>query len=113
MGSAYPIGLSHLWLVTPEKDKPKTSNNPKGVTMIDPQVQQLLDAKDRIMAAQQEQITLLQELAEQRRLVHLHQTRELAEWRAYGVARKHRWGFFWWLLLQDVWPFSIWYHRFD
>lgn len=23
------------------------------------------------------------------------------------------WGFALWLLLNDVWPFSLWYHRFD
>jgi DNA-binding IclR family transcriptional regulator len=24
-----------------------------------------------------------------------------------------RWGFALWLILNDVWPFSLWYHRFD
>lgn len=24
-----------------------------------------------------------------------------------------RWGFALWLLLNDLWPFSLWYHRFD
>lgn len=24
-----------------------------------------------------------------------------------------RWGFALWLLLNDLWPFSLWFHRFD
>ena len=36
---------------------------------------------------------------------------------AYHRQWEHRiacpWSFFWWLLLQDVWPFRLWYGRFD
>jgi hypothetical protein len=81
---------------------------------MEPQVQQLLDAKDTIIEQQQTQIVLLQELAEQRRLVHLHQSKELAELRdLHEYSRNKRWVFFFWLLLENVWPFSIWYHRFE
>jgi hypothetical protein len=76
------------------------------------QFQQLLDAKDHIIEQQEEKITLLEELAETRRLNLMAQTRELAEHRQFEhYSRKDRWGFFWWLLLQNVWPFSIWYGR--
>lgn len=78
------------------------------------QLQQLLDAKDRIIEQQQEQITLLQELAETRRVNLMVQCKELAEHRdLHTHIRKGPWGFFWWLLLENVWPFSVWYHRFD
>jgi hypothetical protein len=80
---------------------------------MEPQVQQLLDAKDTIIEQQQTQIVLLQELAEQRRLVHLHQCKELAELRRYHHVNMHRWGFLLFMLVGDIWPFSIWYHRFE
>jgi hypothetical protein len=74
---------------------------------------ELLNAKDRIIEQQQEQIVLLQELAEQSRLAFLHQSKELAKHRQFDIVSKDRWGYFWWLLLNNIWPFSIWYHRFD
>ena len=78
------------------------------------QLQQLLDAKDPTIELQQEKITLLEQLAEDRRLAFLHQCKELAEHRdLHTHIKKGPWGFFWWLLLENVWPFSVWYHRFD
>jgi hypothetical protein len=75
--------------------------------MIDPQVQQqLLDAKDK-------QIELLESIVEQRRLTLMYQSKELADLREYHHVNKQRWGFFWYLVLSNVWPFSIWYHRFE
>ncbi len=38
---------------------------------------------------------------------------ELAYHRQFDRSRKHLWHFFWWLLINNVWPFSIWYHRFE
>lgn len=39
---------------------------------------------------------------------------ELAHHREFSeYSRKHPWQFFLWLLLNNVWPFSLWYHRFD
>jgi hypothetical protein len=81
--------------------------------MIDPQVQRLLAAKDAIIEQQQEQITLLKELAEQSRLAVHHQSRELANLRRYHHVNKHRWGFLMFMLLGDIWPLSILYRRFE
>lgn len=39
---------------------------------------------------------------------------ELAPHRQWdSFARRERWRFALWLLINDVWPFSLWYHRFD
>jgi hypothetical protein len=38
---------------------------------------------------------------------------ELAERRQFSAASEHPWQYFWWLLLHDLWPFSIWYGRFN
>ncbi len=76
-------------------------------------LQQLLDANARIIEQQEEQIELLKDLAETRRLGFLHQCKELAEHRQFEHSRNHPWQFFWWLVLRNVFPFSIWYHRFD
>lgn len=81
---------------------------------MDEQIQQLLDAKDRIIEQQEEHVTLLEELAEQRRLAFMHQTKELAEHRdLQDHIKEGPWRFALWLLLENVWPFSVWYHRFD
>jgi hypothetical protein len=80
---------------------------------MDPHTEKLLAAKDAIITHQEEQIALLQKLAETRRLNLLAQCRELAEHRQFEHSRNHPWGFFWWLLLENIWPFSLWYHRFD
>ena len=81
---------------------------------MDELTQKLLDAKDRTIELQQEQITLLETLAESRRLAFMYQCKELAEHRdLHKNIKNGPWGFFWWLLLGNVWPFSIWYHRFD
>jgi len=73
----------------------------------------LLASKDRIIGQQEEQIGLLAVLAETRRLNLMAQSQELAEHRQFEESRNHPWQFFWWLLLRNVWPFSVWYHRFD
>jgi hypothetical protein len=77
------------------------------------QFQQLLDVKDRIIEQQEEQIELLKELAETRRLGFMYQTKELAVRRQFSEAFEYPTQAVLWLLLSDVWPFSIWYHRFD
>ena len=39
---------------------------------------------------------------------------ELAPHRQWdNFAKRERWRFALFLLLSDVWPFSLWYHRFD
>jgi hypothetical protein len=81
--------------------------------MIEQKVQLLLDAKDKQIELLTEQIVLLQELAEQRRLAFMHQCKELANHRQFEHSRNHPWAFFWYCMLRNVWPFSIWYHRFD
>ena len=73
----------------------------------------IIEAKDKIIGQQQEQIALLEELAEQRRIAFHHQSKELAELRQYHHVNKCRWGFFWWLLLHNVWPFTLWYRKFE
>jgi hypothetical protein len=81
--------------------------------MIEPQMQQLLDVKDRIIEQQQEQIVLLGELAEQRRLAFLHQCNELAQHRRFDAARNNLFGFFFFCFLRDVWPFKLfWKYNF-
>jgi hypothetical protein len=59
-------------------------------------------------------IEQLEELAEQRRLDYMNQCKELA---ARRESDKHidgaPWRFACWLMFKDLWPFSIWYHRFD
>jgi hypothetical protein len=79
------------------------------VTVDTPKEQQLLDAKDTIIEQQQEQNMLLCELAESRRLAFVAQCAELAELRRYHHVNNRRWGFFWFLVLGEVWPFKhIW-----
>jgi len=78
-----------------------------------PNVQQLLDAQGRIIEQQQEQIVLLGELAEQRRLAHLHQCNELADLRKYHFVNNNRWGFLLFMLVGDIWPFALLYRRFE
>ena len=80
---------------------------------MDEQIQQLLDVKDRIIEQQQENIALLEDLVEARRVALVNQAQELAHHRSFEHSRKHPWRFFWWLVLNNVWPFSVWYHRFD
>jgi hypothetical protein len=80
---------------------------------MDEQIQKLLVAKDTIIEQLEEQNELLKDLAESRRLAHMHQCKELAEHRQFVHTRNHPWRFFWWLVLRNVWPFSIWYSRFD
>jgi hypothetical protein len=81
---------------------------------MDHQIQALLNAKDEQIKLQEVQIELLKDMVEQRRLALTHQSRELADHRdLHQYSRKSRWGFFWWLALNNIWPFSIWYHRFD
>ena len=81
---------------------------------MDEQTQTLLDVKDRIIEQQQEKMTQLEDLAEARRLNLMYQTKELAEHRDLREhIRQGPWRLFWWLLLENVWPFSVWYHRFD
>ena len=81
--------------------------------MSNAQAQQLLDVKDRIISQLEEQIVLLGELAEQRRLALLHQCKELAELRKYHFVNNNRWGFLLFMLVGDIWPFAIWYRRFE
>lgn len=74
-----------------------------------PNVQQLLDAQATLIAQLQEKITLLEELAEARRLHLMAQSKELADLRRYHHVNTRRWGFFWFLVLGDIWPFKhIW-----
>ncbi len=81
---------------------------------MDTQVEQLLAAKDRIIGQQEEHITLLEALAESRRLVFMYQTKELAEHRElHEHVKQGPLRFALWSLLKDVWPFSIFYHRFE
>jgi hypothetical protein len=76
--------------------------------------EQLLAAKDRIIEQQEEQIELLKELAETRRLNLMFQTKELAEHRdLHEYIKQGPWRFALYLLINDVWPFSVWYHRFE
>jgi hypothetical protein len=76
--------------------------------------EKLLAAKDRISEQQEQTITLLEELAETRRLNLLAQSQELAEHRdIHEHIKKGPWRFALWCLLHEVWPFSIWYGRFD
>jgi hypothetical protein len=81
--------------------------------MIDPQVQQLLDAQDRIIEQLKEQNELLKQLAESRRLAFLHQCKELADLRKYHFVNNNRWGFLLFMLVGDIWPFAILYRRFE
>ena len=71
----------------------------------------LLNTKDRIIGQLEEKCSLLEELAETSRLNLMAQCRELAEHRQFDSAIKHPWSFFGWLLLRNVWPFSLWYGR--
>ena len=66
----------------------------------------LLEAQQKIISQQAEQIELLKELAESRRLAHMFQTKELAELRRYHHVNREPWGFFWWLVFRNIWPFS-------
>jgi hypothetical protein len=76
--------------------------------------QTLLAAKDRIIGQQEEHITLLEALAESRRLAFMYQTKELAEHRElHEHIKQGPLRFALWSLLKDVWPFAVWYHRFD
>jgi hypothetical protein len=78
------------------------------------QFQQLLDAKDKLIGLQEQEIELLKDLAETRRLNLMHQCKELAEHRElHEYIKQGPWRFARYLLIHDVWPFSIWYHRFD
>lgn len=77
------------------------------------QLQQLLDVKDRIIEQQEEKITLLEELAESRRLHLMHQCKELAEHREFSLAFEQPIRAVTWLLFHQVWPFSLWYGRFQ
>lgn len=81
--------------------------------MSDIQFQQLLDVKDRIIEQLEEKITLLEQLAESRRLNLMFQCKELAQHREFSLAFEHPVKAVCWLLFRNVWPFSIWYHRFD
>lgn len=81
--------------------------------MIDPQVQQLLDAQDRIIEQLEEQNELLKQLAESRRLTLLYQCNELAQHRRFDAASKNLLGFFFFCFLRDVWPFKLfWKYNF-
>lgn len=80
---------------------------------MDETIQQLLEAKDTIISKQQEAITLLEQLAEARRVAFVNQCKELAEHRQFDNSHKHPWLFFWFCLLRNVWPFSLWYGRFQ
>jgi hypothetical protein len=80
---------------------------------IDPQVQQLLDAQDRIIEQLKEQNELLKQLAESRRLAFLHQCNELADLRKYHFVNNNRWGFLLFMLVGDIWPLSLLYRRFE
>jgi hypothetical protein len=78
-----------------------------------PNAQQLLDVKDRIISQLEEQIVLLGELAEQRRLALMHQSNELAQHRRFDIASKNLLGFFFFCFLRDVWPFKLfWKYNF-
>lgn len=77
-------------------------------------MEELLKAKDQIITKQAEQILLLEQLAEERRKAFVAQSRELAERREFEESlnmSKAAFLRFW--LLEDVWPFSLWYRRFD
>lgn len=80
---------------------------------MDDQFQKLIDAKDTTIQQLEEQNELLKQLAESRRLAHLHQCKELAEHRRFVEARKHPLGFFFFCFLRDVWPFKkFWKYDF-
>jgi hypothetical protein len=81
--------------------------------MSDIQFQQLLDVKDRIIEQQQEKITLVEQLAEARRLHLMAQCKELAQHREFSLAFEHPIRAVCWLLFHQVWPFSIWYGRHE
>jgi hypothetical protein len=82
--------------------------------MLDPQVQELLESKDRIIDGFrilcEEQRVVMEKL----RLAYMNQCKELAARREFSVyADGSPWCFARWLMFKDVWPFSIWYHRHD
>jgi len=71
----------------------------------------LLAAKEHIIHQQEEQIELLGQLEEGHRLHQLAVSRELAEHRElHQFIAKGPWGFFWWLCLKDIFPFSVWWY---
>lgn len=72
-------------------------------------IENLLNAKDRIIEQQEEQIELLKSTAELRRLAHMYQSAELADLRRYHHVNNNRWGFLIFMLVGDVWPFKhVW-----
>jgi hypothetical protein len=71
----------------------------------------LLVAQKRIIHQQEEQIELLGRLEEGHRLHLMAQSQELAERRQFSEAFEHPAQAVVWLLLKDIWPFSLWYGR--
>jgi hypothetical protein len=76
---------------------------------MEPQIEALLNAKDETIKLLEVKIVLLEDLAESRRLHLMAQSKELADLRRYHLVNQHRWGFFWFLVLGEIWPFKhIW-----
>lgn len=74
----------------------------------------LLSAKEEIIKHQEEKIELYEQLRVAMEKQIERQRLELAEHRQwYRFAKSEPWHFACWLMFKDVWPFSIWYHRFD
>ena len=74
----------------------------------------LLQAKDTIIEHQAELLRSQSTICQCQRSVLEAQRLELAERRLKDrLIDAEPWGFALFLLLKDVWPFSLWYHRFD